>query len=147
MSDGTNNVSKDMSIAVLNEQEEPTASDQEFIIDENSPAGTLVGTIVAKEPDNQPLEYWILDGNEEGTFALDSTSGELTVADSILLDFEENDLLELFVEASDNTGLSVEISVTILLNDLDETGPEEVLSIDPSMGRTGGLPQPDFVVF
>ncbi len=58
---------------------------------QDSPIGTLVATISAIDKDegqNGKVDYSIIAGNDDGSFALDSISGKLTLAK--LLDFETN---------------------------------------------------------
>jgi hypothetical protein len=77
----------DVRIAIDNPP--PDVEDQGFDVPENSPAGTVVGTVFAEDPDaGQQLTYAILSGNESGAFAIDDLTGEITVANPELLDFE-----------------------------------------------------------
>lgn len=91
-----------------------------FYLDENSPDATLVGTVVATDPDQDPLTYSIISGNDDNAFAINSTTGDLTVNDQTLLDFETTPVFDLMVEADDGNGGMTIASVTIRLNDLDE---------------------------
>jgi hypothetical protein len=64
----------------------PTMSAQTLSIDENSAAGTLVGTVVASDPDlSDPLTYSIVSGNTSGAFSIDAATGEVRVVDASLL--------------------------------------------------------------
>jgi autotransporter-associated beta strand protein len=58
-----------------------------FVISERSPAGTVVGTIPANNPNHDPLVYTITGGNLGNTFAIDS-SGTLSVTNNSLLNYE-----------------------------------------------------------
>ena len=81
----------------------PEIADQEFSVEENSPSGTLLGTVEASDGDEgQAIIFEIIDGNEEGTFAIDPNCGCLSVADSTILDFESSPQFSLTVMASDN---------------------------------------------
>ena len=93
-------------------------------VTENSAIGTVVGTVVATDPDLlDPLAYTILSGNTGGTFALDVATGVITVADPTLLDYETNPTFTLQVQVTDSgaPALSDTAFVTIQLNDLSET--------------------------
>ncbi|MDW3192400.1 MAG: cadherin domain-containing protein [Cytophagales bacterium] len=103
----------------VTENNPPQIANQTFNIEENSANGTLVGTIIATDPDGDELTYSITSGNEAGTFSLNGTSGELTVANVDLLDFETVVMYELRVQVSDGTVIAAS-SITINVLDLDE---------------------------
>jgi len=113
----------DMTIELFAINHPPVINDQAFDILENSPDGTLVGTIVATDPDNgQTLTYTILSGNTGNTFSLAANTGQITVEDNTLLDFETNPVFTLTVEVTDNgiPVMSDQASVTINLLDVNE---------------------------
>jgi hypothetical protein len=58
-----------------------------FTVAENSTNGTVVGTVVAPNPDGDPLDYVITSGNTSGTFAI-TTNGLVTVANAAALNYE-----------------------------------------------------------
>ncbi len=58
-----------------------------FAIPENTTNGTLVGIVPATNPGGDPLVYTITGGNTGNTFAID-TSGNLSIANNALLDYE-----------------------------------------------------------
>ncbi|PYI85848.1 MAG: hypothetical protein DME26_10045, partial [Verrucomicrobia bacterium] len=58
-----------------------------FVIPENTPTGTIVGTIPVSSPNHDPLTFTIASGNTGNTFTLDG-SGTLSVATNTLLDYE-----------------------------------------------------------
>ena len=93
--------------------------DATFAIEENSAATTTVGTVVASDVDGPATTFSITDGNADGQFTIDSTTGQITVAGS--LDFETTSVYTLTVEASDGD-LSDTAAVTIDIVDLNE-GP------------------------
>ncbi len=98
----------------------PTISKQVFEIPENSFSGTSVGFIQANDLDSEALIYSINSGNQNATFELNPATGELTVQDSVSLDFESNPLLFLVVSVSDGNK-SNSATITIKLLDVDET--------------------------
>ena len=105
---------------------EPEIENQFFTIDENLAAGTIFGVLDAYDVDNGTvLSYAILDGNEEGTFDLDSHGGHLSVADPAMLDYELNEKIRFTVVVSDNGNPVMESSatITVSLNDLNEFAP------------------------
>ncbi len=136
----------------------PVIGSQSFSLNENSPLGTVVGTVAATDPDSgQTLTYAIIGGIPAGAFALNSATGQITVADPSLLNYEATPSLNLIVRVTDNGSptLSASALVTINLTDVNEapvfalTGPYRVnensaaatpvglgLAIDPDAGQT-----------
>jgi len=93
----------------------PTIADQTFGIDENSDNGTSIGTVIASDPDDDPLTYSITAGNTGTTFAINSSTGELTIADNTLLDFETNPSFGLSVAVDDGNSGSASGTITVNL--------------------------------
>ena len=92
-------------------------------IAENSANGTSVGTVITTDADTgSTFTYRITDGNSAGAFAIDSTSGEITVADESKLDYETVKSFNLTVEVSDGTN-TAETTVTIHLTNLNDNPP------------------------
>ena len=97
----------------------PTISDQTFSIDENSPNGTVIGTIVASDPDGDILTFSsTIDNNDP--FSL-SSDGELTVSDVSLLDFESVAMWGFSVEVDDGNGATATAALTINVVDVNES--------------------------
>ena len=86
-------------------------------IAENSPNGTLVGTVTGQDPDGQPLAYALTD-NGGGRFAIDN-AGNITVANGVLLDFEQAPGHIIVVRATDSDGLSFDKALTVAVGDLE----------------------------
>ncbi|RLS40497.1 MAG: hypothetical protein DWH81_07130, partial [Planctomycetota bacterium] len=90
---------------------------------ENSANGTVVGTVVASDADpNQTLIYSIVNGNTGNAFAINPTTGQITVNYRLAVDYETNPVFQLTVQVTDNgspvmfdTGL-----VTININDQND---------------------------
>ena len=96
----------------------PVVEDQTFTVEENTAIGTLVGTVIATDAnENQQdlLTYTIVDGNTDvdgdGTAAFAIDSGAITVSDTDDLQVSQNFALQLTV--TDPTGLSDTAIVTI----------------------------------
>ena len=92
-----------------------------FNIDENTPNGTLIGTVTASDPDGDVLSFSLISGNESDAFSIGASSGDIFVNDETVLDFETTPTFNLMVEADDGNGGVTTASVTINLNDIDET--------------------------
>ena len=86
-----------------------------FSVPENSPNGTVVGDVnaaVGNGPDDAGVSY-ALTG--DGTFAIDSSTGVITVANSANLDFETQSTIRVTITATNSeagAGAIVPISVT-----------------------------------
>jgi len=101
----------------------PVIANQTFSIAENSANGTAVGTVVASDPDaGQTLTYSILSGNSSGAFALNTSTGALTVANSTVLNFETTPTFSLIVKVQDNgtPSLGSQATVTVNLTNVNE---------------------------
>src|SRR5258706_13425694 len=73
----------------------------------------------------QAISYSITGGNSLGGFAIDASTGAITVADSTKLDFETHPTFNLTVTASDGT-LSDTAVITVNLNNLNDNAPNIV---------------------
>ena len=121
--DGTVPLSNSAAVTVdLNDiVEAPVVNDQSFSIDENSSIGTSIGIVVASDI-GQALIYSITDGNNGNVFAIDTSSGELTVNEVSTLNYEGSTGYTLTVKVADEaTGtLSDSATITIDVNDINE---------------------------
>ena len=100
-------------------------SGQQFSVDENSAEGTVVGSVVvanigAPNAANALIDWVIVDGAESGTFTIDSTTGQISVAENAELDFEQTDSYVLKVAVSNGNQISSPESVTINLQDVND---------------------------
>jgi hypothetical protein len=106
--------------------EKPVLKAQRFSVAENSANATVVGALVATDPDGgQPLTYSITGGTGQGIFAMNPMSGQITVANSSRLDFETTPNFTLQVQVTDNgtPALSANATITIDLTNVDESAP------------------------
>jgi hypothetical protein len=99
----------------------PVVGDHHFVIPEDLPDGEVVGQVEASDPDDDPLTFAIVSGNESGAFAI-SGDGRITVADSSLLDFATTPTYQLVVEVSDGQ-LTATSAVRIDLTPVAQTIP------------------------
>ena len=108
-------------ISVNDLNEAPVIDNQSFAIDENTSDGTLVDNVAASDEDGgDSLTYIITGGNTDGAFAIDETTGDITVAHSSALDFEANPSFGLTVQVEDSGLLTDTATITITLNDVNE---------------------------
>ncbi len=106
-----------VTINVLDGAESPIISDQTFVVPENSPNGTSVGTVIATDPDPaRTLSYAILGGTGSTVFQIDSATGELTVVTTAALDFEVNSTFDLLVEVTNDAAIPLGSSATITVD-------------------------------
>ena len=87
-----------------------------FRVAEDAPVGTPVGTAAAVDLDGGPLTYALTAGNTGGVFALDASSGMLTVAGA--LDYETTASYALTLTASDAHGGTATATVAISVTDI-----------------------------
>jgi uncharacterized protein len=98
-------------------------------VDENAPAGTLVGTVSADDPDGDGLTYSLTD-DAGGRFAVDPVTGRVTT--TAPLDHEAAAGYTIVARATDPDGLSVDQSIAIQVNDVNEapTAHGDAVAVD-----------------
>lgn len=96
------------------------APSQSFGVSETATNGTPVGTVAATDDDTgTTFSGWtITGGNADGIFAINSGTGQITVADNTNLDYESATNYNLTLTVSDGTNTSVAQTVTV------NVGPE-----------------------
>ena len=126
----------------------PVVEDQEFTIRENAPRGTIIGAVIAYDPDpGQNINFEIGQGNMEGAFSMDAASGILSVEDPGPIDYERHTGMVLEVIVSDDHPAEPKESsaqITILLEDINEFPPvmaDQQFTIDenPLQGAIIGI--------
>lgn len=101
----------------------PEIINQEFSIEENSPAGTLIGIIDADDGDeDQLLSFEIIEGHEEGYFQINHRTGALSVGDPSGFNYEINRELTIQVRVEDDhrNSLSATAYITVNITDVFE---------------------------
>ena len=120
--DGLNSVVLEFKITLSKINKMPVVESSTFQINENSPKGTLAGSIVAYDPEGYPLMYSLAGGNYNETFRLDGN--QIFVQKQENLDYELNPAFELTINVSDGIS-NVQAIIFVNLNNLpDETGNE-----------------------
>jgi hypothetical protein len=90
-------------------------------VDENAATGTVVGiTALATDADADTSISYSLSDNAGGRFAIDATSGVITVADGTLLDFESATSHDLTVLATSSDGSANSQPFTINPSNVNE---------------------------
>ena len=88
-------------------------------VDENSPDGTVVGQLSATDAENDTPTFSLTD-DAGGRFAIDASTGEISVADGSLLDHEAQASHSVTVQVDDGNGGITEKSYTLTVNDISE---------------------------
>lgn len=118
-----------ITINVTDQNEKPVIGNQTFNgLSEAAPNGTVVGTVAATDPDGDSLSFTRVSGS--AAFAINANSGQVTVADNTLLDFETQPSPKFVVSVSDGKGQSATAEITVNLTDAN----------DPPRVTGGGIP-------
>ena len=97
-----------------------------YNVDENSEAGTVVGQVSADDPNAGDSHNFVLTSDAGGRFVL--SGNELQVADGSLLDFETNISHTVRIRATDSGGLSVTKNLNISVNNLSDSPPTDIVA-------------------
>ena len=96
----------------------------ERFVQENATLGRAVGMAVeAKDDDDHHSITYSLDGADADAFAIASDTGQITVKNSKLLDFEAKRTMTVVVTVTDSSGRpndNASMTMTILVVDVDE---------------------------
>ncbi len=110
----------------------PIISNQTFEISENSPSGSIIGNVVATDPDGDKLTYEILS-EESLPVVIDSHTGILTVKTDGKIDYEEQSKLVFMVKVTDwdPKALYNMATITIDIQDIVEIPMEGIVAYYP----------------
>ncbi len=114
----SNYTTKTATLNINNINEPPTIKNRNFKVDENATNATSIGTIEVSDPDSS--NFIFSTNNNYGVFDIDRDSGEITVSNSSLLDYETNSSYIITIKVDDQNGSVVEDDITIKVNDIDE---------------------------
>ncbi len=120
-----------------------TDGEYSFSYDENSAADTVLGTVKATDADKETVTYSIKSGNDNGWFAIDATTGVITLtakgAEAAANDFEAlANVHSLVVTATEDAGLGG-VKTTDITVKLNEQNIDEELSISGLNGANAEL--------
>jgi hypothetical protein len=98
-------------------------------VDENLPAGTVVGTLSATDTPGDALSYALVD-DAGGRFVVDARTGVVTTTGP--LNFEAGASYALQVRVTDSAGLSSQNGVTVTVGDVNEapTAGADAVAVD-----------------
>lgn len=114
---------KSFSVNVQNVSEDPFVVTQDFSIGENSTDGAFIGTIVGgDEDDGDSVTFSITGGNTDDAFAIDPTTGVLSVSNSAALDWETVQKFDLTITVTGNgaSAPTATAPVTVFLEDRND---------------------------
>jgi len=138
VTDGAETISATATIN-LNDVDEVSATNTNLTIDENPSNGDVIGALQAS---GSNLTYTITFQNPAGAFSINQNTGELSVADETLFDFETNPNMLATISVS-NGAQTVSANAFVALNDLNEIGEFKyggvIFWIDPASNNSSGL--------
>ena len=114
-SDGINEIVQDVVIYVVNDNEAPSVTLDNFTVAENAASGTTLATATGLDPEGSNVSYF-LSGQGSENFQIDA-DGNITLDGT--LDYEANQSYELTVFASDGL-FTVPKTVTVTVTDANE---------------------------
>ena len=124
-------------VNLTNVPENPVVTPATFTLSEAATNGTVVGTVTASDPEGGTLTFSILGAPTP--FDIGTNSGQLTVANSSLLDFESKPSIQFSVQVQDNTGKTG--SATITVNLTEENDPPKSTGIPDVIVNEGAAPR------
>ncbi len=96
-------------------------SDSAFTIEENAATGTVIAVVTATTDSNEALVFSMESVSVDGAIEIDSSTGEIRVVDSSLLDFETlPEIITTIVVTLENTDIIFAQEITIGLIDVIE---------------------------
>lgn len=146
VTDGTNVATNTITIDLNDINEAPVIANASFSIEENSPQGTIGGTLSVSDPESDaligvieasdpndldltisidsgneagqfrldPMTYTLISGNDNNTFGLNETNGEVVVTNSEAIDFDAQSDYLLTVDISDGV-LTTQVDLNIIM--------------------------------
>lgn len=134
----------------VNNQAPVITAGQQFSVNENTPDGSSVGSVSASDVDAVGyLQNWqIIGGTGASAFAINSVTGELTVADSSQLNYETTTSFSLLVTVSDGVKTSISSIVTVSVSNINESSvtavgdtnvADDSIAEDANTGDTVGI--------
>ncbi len=128
VSDGTDPVDVQVAVEVVAVPDAPTVTRSSFTIDENSPVGSLVGTLRATDPEGDSFSFAL--GQSVSLVSI-SPSGRVELLDS--LDHESTSRLTVAAVVTDASGASRRFEVVVRVRDIDEapTGRDQQMLVTP----------------
>jgi len=104
-----------------------------FSVAENTANGSVVGTITAGDIEGNAITYSITGGTGSSAFAINATTGVITVSNTTLLNYESVTSYTLIVRATDNGSPAAfdQETITINISDIPENTAPTVNALGP----------------
>jgi len=114
------------------------AVNAQLSIDENSANGSHVGFVTAEDSDASETFSYSLTDSAGGRFAVNAMTGEITVANSTLLNYEAATSHSVIVRVTDAGGLTYDETFTITLTNVNEapTGADATVTVNEDTSHT-----------
>ena len=113
-----------IAVTVTNVNEAPTdLALSANTVAENAANGTVVGTVSGSDVDTGDTKTYSLTDNAGGRFAINSSTGQLTVANASLLNYESATSHTVTARVTDSGGLTYDETFTINVTDVNEAAP------------------------
>ncbi len=124
---GSLSAQANVTVTLTDVNEPPQINPQTFNIVEFTPNGQQVGQVIATDPDNgQTISFVILSGNTSNAFALNSSTGIVTVSNSSALNSAVNPVFNLLVKVTDNGSGNLTSQNTVTVNVTDINQPPQI---------------------
>jgi MYXO-CTERM domain-containing protein len=95
----------------------PVIANQTFVVGDGSANGTVVGLVIASDPDTgNTLSYSITGGNTGSAFSINASTGVLSVSNSAAVKYATTPTFALTVRVTDNGGLYATATITVNVN-------------------------------
>ena len=137
-SHGVSTSTVSVAITVTDVAEPPVfgAASYAFSVAEDAAEDAAVGTVGATVRANGAVSYAITAGNDAGAFAIDASSGAITVDDA--LDYETTTSYALTVTASHGVSTST-VAVAITVTDVVDTRPAKPTNLTATVNTAGSI--------
>jgi hypothetical protein len=112
---------------------------QRFFVAENEANGVDVGTALegkANDPEGDAIAFIIAGGNIGGAFSIDTATGQLTVANTAMLDFETHQLMDLTLKLKDNGSPSMNANYTIQVQLADVNEAPTLIAMNRTLAQS-----------
>ena len=114
----------------------PIVEHQQFSLSENSPVGTLVGTISVENTQDRSLTFHLVKTENSDAFYINKVSGLIQLLDSSLIDYETIQQVELEIMIAYRTGSNdYAIFPKVIIEIIDEIESYEIV-LNSSTGNS-----------
>jgi len=119
---GTLSDTANVTVNILDVNENPVITTQKLQVDENSSMGREVGKVIANSYIGAPIEFSIVAGDGKDKFAINKSTGIISVAQSAVLNFEIKSSYSLTIKVNEITKpeFSTNAVIGIDLKDINE---------------------------